>query len=577
MMAMKRFSLLGFALCWAVAASAQVHIHSIDELNRKAVATLNSHAGLTERSNLEPDFRTFVTLSDKELGQQMLDYGRIKRLRDGRYLLFYQPLKHGYHIYLSFSDDAIHWSRGVRIFEGYKFTNGDGEEDTMKYATADAVELENGDILCFCIFHSDKHYARHLDEFGLCMKRSTDGGKTWGEEKVLHRTVDWEPYPMQLESSGEILVFFTDSDWDWDPNSSGCSLLRSSDGGKTWTLQKQAARQRRSKAVPRQRSVGTPRIPADSTRTVFTDQMPVVVVLNGTQTALGAYETQMTEGPLTISLSWGDASWPETLTGEKTGPKDRRNQCIEGGAPYLMQFPSGETLLSYGYGEFGCRLGDETGRNLPERPEFKPFGDRPMRWGAVAKKDDHTALAVATHTYKGAKVEKAHLLVTQMRLNHAVDALRVPITVDGRNTDWEAVDDALFLGSETPAQCCFRFAHDGSRLYILAECLDDGLRTGDGLTLLLGDGADKTRYYPVYMDASPRAVKTAPAPGLKAAASVVRGTGYVAELSVELSQLPLGEDGKLYFNAMLYKGDQCDTFTGVRPFQVERWIPITLK
>ena len=206
MMAMKRFSFLGFALCWAVAASAQVHIHSIDELNRKAVATLNSHAGLTERSNLEPDFRTFVTLSDKELGQQMLDYGRIKRLRDGRYLLFYQPLKHGYHIYLSFSDDAIHWSRGVRIFEGYKFTNGDGEEDTMKYATADAVELENGDILCFCIFHSDKHYARHLDEFGLCMKRSTDGGKTWGEEKVLHRTVDWEPYPMQLESSGEILV-----------------------------------------------------------------------------------------------------------------------------------------------------------------------------------------------------------------------------------------------------------------------------------------------------------------------------------------------------------------------------------
>lgn len=572
---MKRFFLLTAALFWALGASAQLHIHSIDELNRTA-ETLNSHAGVTERSNLEPDLRTFITLGEKELGQQMLDYGRIKRLRDGRYLLFYQPLMHGYHIYLSFSDDAIHWSRGVRIFEGYKFTNGYGEDDIMKYATADAVELENGDILCFCIFHSNKHYAEQLDEFGLCMKRSTDGGKTWGEEKVLHRTVDWEPYPMQL-ANGEILVFFTDSDWDWDPNSSGSSLLRSSDNGYTWTLQKQAARQRRAKAKPKQRSVGTPRIPADSTRTVFTDQMPVVIVLNGTDTALGAYETQMTEGPLTVSLSWGDASWPITLTGEMTGPDDRRNQCIEGGAPYLMQFPSGETLLSYGYGEFGCRLGSETGRNLPERPEFKPFGNRTMRWGAVSKKDDHTALAVATHTYKGQRVEKGHLLVTQMRLNHAIDAPQAAIAVDGKNTDWDAVDEALFLGSETPAQCCFRFANDGSRLYILAECLDADMQAGDGLTLLLGDGADKSKYYPVFLDASPRAVKIAPRDALKAASTVVKGTGYVAEFSVELSQLPLGADGKVYVNAMLYKGDKCDTFTGVRPFQVERWIPITLK
>ena len=103
------------------------------------------------------------------------------------------------------------------------------------------------------------------------------------------------------------------------------------------------------------------------------------------------------------------------------------------------------------------------------------------------------------------------------------------------------------------------------------------MQAGDGLTLLLGAGADKSKYYPVFLDASPRAVKIAPRDALKAASTVVKGTGYIAEYSVELSQLPLGADGKVYVNAMLYKGDKCDTFTGVRPFQVERWIPITLK
>ena len=84
-------------LACAAALSAQVHIHSIEELNTES-GPLNSHAGLTSRSSLEPDFRTRVTLDENILGQQMLDYGRIKRLQDGSYILFYQPLKHGYQI-----------------------------------------------------------------------------------------------------------------------------------------------------------------------------------------------------------------------------------------------------------------------------------------------------------------------------------------------------------------------------------------------------------------------------------------------------------------------------------------------
>ena len=189
------------------------------------------------------------------------------------------------------------------------------------------------------------------------MKRSSDGGHTWGPEQVLHTSVDWEPYPMVLPD-GEILVFFTDSDWDWAPNSSGCSLLRSSDGGHTWALQQQAIRQVRGKAVAAQRSVGTPRIKADSTRTVFTDQMPVVRILRGTETAMAVTETETPDHQLSVSLAWEDYRWPVTLTGEMTGPRKRVKSAFEGSGPYLVQFPSGETVVSYGFaGDFAVRLG----------------------------------------------------------------------------------------------------------------------------------------------------------------------------------------------------------------------------
>ncbi|MBO4447848.1 MAG: exo-alpha-sialidase [Bacteroidales bacterium] len=575
-MGVRFFSILCCLLTVQIAAG-QTQIHSIDELNGSS-DVINSHAGDTYRSNVEVDLRTVRSLGENELGQQMLDYPRVKRLRDGSYIMFYQPLKHGYHVYISFSDDAVNWSKGVRVFEGYKFINGDGEQDIWKYATADALQLDNGDILCFCIFHSDKHYARHLDEFGICMKRSSDGGHTWSEEKILHRTVDWEPYPIQLED-GEILVFFTDSDWDWEPNSSGSSLLRSSDGGNTWTLQQQVARQPRSpaKASPKQRSVGTPRIPADSTRKVYTDQMPVAIRLNGTDQMLSAYETHLApDAVLTVSLAWEDQKWPVTLTGDMTGPKKRMNSCIEGGAPYLMQFPSGEVMLSYGYGEFACRLGNEMGTDLPDRFEVKPFGNRAMRWGALEKKDAHTAIAVAAHLYKGMAVEKGRIMIGQMRLNHRVDAPRMNIVPDGKNLDWNDVKDALFIGSETNAQCSFRFAHDDNYLYILAECLDELPVTGDGLTLLLGDGADKKKYCPVFLDVAGKTVKAQPAPGVKTACTMVKGQGWMAEVAVEKAALPKSADGRIYFNAVLYKGEVSDSFTGVPTFAVDRWLPVNL-
>ena len=566
--------LLTLALMCAVAASAQTHIHSISELNDGPESS-SVHADYS-RSCLEVDYRTSVTLDASVLGQQMLDYGRIKRLQDGSYILFYQPLKHGYHIYVSFSDDCIHWSKGQRVFEGGKFINGDGEEDDHKYATADAVQLENGDILCFCIFHSGKHYGKHLDEFGLCMKRSSDGGHTWGPEQILHTSVDWEPYPMVLDN-GEILVFFTDSDWDWAPNSSGCSLLRSSDGGYTWTLQQQALRQYRAKAVANQRSVGTPRLKADSTRTVFTDQMPVVRVLHGTNTAFAVTETETPDNKLSISLAWEDASWPVTLTGEMTGPRRRVLSAFEGAGPYLAQFPSGETVISYGFsGEFAMRLGNSTGEDLPRREQIFPFGSKLGRWGSLEVVDPHTVAAVTTWLYKGAQAEKGKLLLAQLRLNHGVEAPALAVKADGKNDEWEPVRQALFIGSDSKAQCSMRFAHDANKVYVLAEILDPDFSNGDGLTIMFSDGADKASIHRAYADVQGKA-KVISSPGCTGAATTVKKEGYMAEFAIDRKDLPVSSGGRLYFNAVLYKGDLTDTMGGIGAVEVDKWIPVVFE
>lgn len=570
-------TLITAAVCLiSLSGLAQGTIHSITDFNLKS-APLNSHVAQIDRCSLEPDFRTKVVLGENELGQQMLDYGRIKRLQDGTYVMFYQPLRVGYHIYVSFSKDCINWTKGERVFVGRKFTNGDGEEDKWKYATADAVQLANGDILVFCIFHSEKHYAKHLDEFGVAFKRSSDGGHSWSEERVLYNTVNWEPYPMVLDD-GEILVFFTDSDWDWNPNSSGSSLLRSKDNGETWTLQKQAIRQVKGKAQVKQRSVGTPRLSPDSTRIVFTDQMPVVCKLNCSDQSLAVLESAHMEEGLSISLAWEDSHWPTTLTGEMTGPAKRRNNAFEGSGPYVMQFPSGETAVTYGSGDgfFACRVGNETGWNLPERDEFFPFGRTRGRWGSIERMDAHTAVVVTTDPYKGFDVEKAHLKIVQMRLNHAVDAPELAVSTDGKALEWSPVDDALFLGSGSQAQCTFRFAHDGNKLYVLAECLDSEPSDEDGLTLMFSDGQDRHRTKYAFCDLVGKKVKVAKTPGVSGSGFSVKGEGYVAEFAVSLSELPV-KDGELYFNAVMYKKDFQDCFTNIGASHVEQFIPIRLK
>ena len=56
-------------------------------------------------------------------------------------------------------------------------------------------------------------------------------------------------------------------------------------------------------------------------------------------------------------------------------------------------------------------------------------------------------------------------------LNHRIDAPKARIRPDGDGREWRN-DQALFIGSDSPAETIFRACHDGKRLYLLTEQLD---------------------------------------------------------------------------------------------------------
>jgi hypothetical protein len=105
-------------------------------------------------------------------------------------------------------------------------------------AFPDVCRLKNGDLLC--VFYAGYGHVsipnREWPKGGrVCMVRSADEGRTWGEPAILYDDAEdnRDPHIAQLSDGTVICSFF--SYW---PKGSGtefcCKVTRSRDGGKTW-------------------------------------------------------------------------------------------------------------------------------------------------------------------------------------------------------------------------------------------------------------------------------------------------------------------------------------------------------
>ncbi|MBQ7010528.1 MAG: exo-alpha-sialidase [Clostridia bacterium] len=474
-------------------------LHSIYELNTEK-DPIDSHAGQTKTSSLEVDYRNSYKIENAEfITEGDLWYPRIKRLSSGRYILFFQDGRWGPNVYFTHSDDGTNWEKPTVLFATHLTANN---AYRRHYATCDAIELENGDILVAAIFHAvkkDENSASPnrflMTEKGIVTKYSSDGGYTWSNQQIVYHGRVWEPSFLQLPD-GTVQMYLTHSapkDAIYRQKmgshvSSGVAMLTSKDNGRTWdpkplTYPYIATRIAQQKIYVNENGVQ-----------ILTDQMPVAILLHDNETIVMAVESQKPDqnGHKTSIVRSHDF-FATVLEENEDGPEDRDNMVHEGAGPYIAQFPSGEIALSMAVSaKMKVYLGNEKGTEFYFDREYNPlvYGSRGM-WGDLFITSDHTLMTTSGDTIVEAGVHSnLHtngLNVTRMVLNHNIDAKKAKMTVDGSTADWFDNTDALFAGSISQAQCSVRLAHDDDNVYFLIEQLDEDVRKNDKIELLISD------------------------------------------------------------------------------------------
>ena len=523
-------------------------LRTIDDLNNTPHA-LNSHAGVEQFSSLEADRTSYRLISKEELNiSGTPTYSRIKRLNNGEWLLLFQGHKIGSYIYYCISKDLKEWSYRKALFTPYPVTHSQGE-DQRRFSTADAVVLQNGDIIVVCSYRANKGYRKSID-CGIMMRRSSDNGATWSNEEIIYKGTNWEPYLLLLPD-GRIQCYFTDC----NPatRNSGTSIITSSDNGKSWSEKQIVCRQHRCTL--------------DNGTRIYSDQMPSFRLLNDGKTLLGFLEAN------TSNLATGEKShyrmsvirqhgvdWTP-LTGDEVGPSDRDSNIIRGAGGYVETFPSGETILSCNiHSRFSLKVGNHTGTEFNGQAWDKDWL-RPLPkggyWGSTERIDSHRILATM-HCKEGIQIITLHL-------NHRITAPRKSVKIDGKSHEWQH-DEALFIGSDSPSQMVLRAAHDKENLYLLLECNNKDsavkLRIGELPQLHIstkGYKGDGIR------------VKC------RKAESDKKERGFIAEVAVPLEKIATERDGDIALWAALIGNDSQDSFSHSSELNRTTWQRIAIE
>ncbi len=459
-----------------------LEIHKISQLNTTEYP-LDSAAGEEDKSTLVANYRESYTLTPDKMGGIKAYYTRIKMVDDENYIMTFHNTRLGGSVYCMTSNDCIKWKNPVTVLkQGYVTVNG--TRDNLKYMTPDSCVLKDGRILLVSSYRAEKSYQKEVGENGLVISFSSDKGKTWTEPQIVYKGTNWEPCVLEADN-GEIYIYFSCTapsivEHGFNDRSSGVGLIRSADGGKTWTPN----------------VTESPYMPQYVMRCYVTtlngvkrynDQMPVALQLNNGTIAL-AVETHTPaatgNGSYKFSISYNNDGYKDSLSMSATGPANRQTKVFNLAGPYLSQFDSGEVLLTYHWsGTFRYRLASADAKKFyDENTIFTGTGD----WGASEKITSHSvALTVCTDEFS-AKVGRLYL-------NHRLNAYKLTPTLSANTAEWDASTDAVFLGADSQAQASVRFAYDDDYIYVLGERLDYYITDNDKFVIYLHDG--NTGYY----------------------------------------------------------------------------------
>ncbi|MBQ2117817.1 MAG: hypothetical protein II192_02035 [Clostridia bacterium] len=568
-------------------------VRSFSDFN--AAGTLDSHAA-DGKACLEASYRENYEFTNSLLKATKPYYPRIKKMADGRYVMFYQQGQHSWNTYVTTGDEIGKWKTPTVLFAQQSLPE---VGDTRCYMTCDGVVLSNGDILAVASFRANKLYTKRPELGGLAMRRSSDNGKTWTPIEVIYVGVNWEPYVYQTKS-GEVQVFFTQISpkiaQENTTGSSGVGMIRSTDGGKTWTPNV-------TEAPYRAHTVAQLLTKTENGVKIFSDQMPSVIELHSGKMAMAVedrYPAASGKDTYSLSMIYSEDNWATSVGYDEQGPKNRKTKMFSAAGPYLAQFPSGEVLLTYHWANalyYRFSNGDATGYAAAQ----KAFSDCGFWGSSLIDGDRRVIISTNKRTNAGESNETDTLRVARFYLNHALTAKKHTVTVDGRSGEWDESTETFFLGSESQAQTSIGAAYDGEYFYLLAETLDKYVTGGDKVAFYLSNGA--RAFYRILVNADGTAtvsyddgsagfgasLKEKNDAGVLTAVKVSgkiddpEGTdnGYVIEVAIPASQIDLSK-GKLSFNAILYNRDSqngktvSDSFDTANISSMNTWFDLTL-
>ncbi len=444
-------------------------ITPIDKLNQ-GIPTINSHADITSRSSLKMNYRSYVNLGQSSLDVAKPNYPRVKKTANGNYIMFFHNNQIGASCSYAISADLKAWSAKGRIFENYSITDSDGEKNERRFSNADALVLSNGDIIVVASYRADKNYKTKPLDAGIIMRRSIDNGVTWGSPIEIYRGVNWEPYLLQLPS-GEIHCYFTDSSRTYiEGTDTGTALIVSNDNGQTWTP-----------AFGNTPYYVIRTMHKKDGKTYFNNQMPSVIKLNESNELAAVVEANIGGYHISFAYSGEDGEW-EHLNPEEEGPEKRNDLAFEGAAPYLIQFPSGETVVSYNKSStYFMKIGDAKAHNFGD--PYAPFPGKGF-WGTLERTDNHQLIGAMPNSTDGT------VMLAQFILNHRITATNRSVRVDGDNSEWADTDHALFVGEKSQAQATLRCSSDKNNIYFLVEVLDKFISKSDYVNIYISPVTD---------------------------------------------------------------------------------------
>lgn len=315
------------------------------------------------------------------------EYARIRRIGGDTLFLVYRSGPEGH----TWDNIALRKSfDNGKTWDPFTLLARDDNPAYFGFSDPEMIVLKNGWII---VAFEGRGNPDTNDHDNIQIRISKDRGMTWESPVIVTKGRSWEPAMIQLPG-GEIQLFYSSEARWWpspEPRPQEILMIRSLNNGLAWDEPKQVAFTEGAR-----------------------DGMPSPLLLENNKGIIFAIENVgLPRSPWIIysspSSNWDYDDLPSTSN-------NRRWRAISGdihgGGPYIVQIPSGETILSChiagGRNVSGWRkntmavyIGDNEAKNFRDRTY--PWPNLPLNEGAIFNslfvKDDSTVVALASRIF----------------------------------------------------------------------------------------------------------------------------------------------------------------------------------